>query len=285
MKQGKRWVIAILAFVLALPLSAVARSQTLTVNAADTPVVENGAYTSMQEVAVYLTEYGQLPANFITKKQAQALGWDSRAGNLSAVAPGKSIGGDYFGNYEGNVPDASGRKWTECDIDSDGGYRNGQRIVFSNDGLIYYSDDHYQTFRQVLVTVAPAATATQGGKDGAGQSGKVVQGRFYTARDDVAAYLNLSGALPDNYLTRDEAKALGWTSKKDNLGAIAPGYVIGGDEFGNREGLLPKAKNRTWQECDVNVDNGKRSNERVVWSNDGLIYYTPDNHATFQQLY
>ena len=83
----------------------------------------------------------------------------------------------------------------------------------------------------------------------------------------------------------DEAKALGWTSKKDNLGAIALGYAIGGDEFGNREGLLPKAKNRTWQECDVNVDNGKRSNERVVWSNDGLIYYTPDNHATFQKLY
>ena len=128
---------------------------------------ENGAYTALSDVAIYLREYGHLPHNFITKRDAQALGWDSRAGNLRDVAPGKSIGGDRFGNYEAILPDQKGRVWTECDIDSDGGYRNGKRIVFSNDGLIYYSDDHYTSFAQVVVEGEPAqATAPDNGGDG-----------------------------------------------------------------------------------------------------------------------
>ena len=83
---------------------------------------------------------------YLTKKEAQDLGWDSKAGNLKDVAPGKSIGGDYFGNYEGLLPEADEREYHECDIDSDGGFRNAKRIVFSNDGLIYYTEDHYKTF-------------------------------------------------------------------------------------------------------------------------------------------
>ena len=79
------------------------------------------------------------------------LGWDNRKGNLWSVAEGCSIGGDRFGNYEGILPDQKGRKWTECDIDFDGGYRNGKRVVFSNDGLIYYTGDHYQPFDEVEV--------------------------------------------------------------------------------------------------------------------------------------
>ena len=107
---------------------------------------ENGTYTSKEDVAAYLNEYGHLPSNFITKKQAKKLGWVSSEGNLGKVAPGKSIGGDYFGNYEGNLPEAKGRDYYECDIDSTGGYRGAKRIVFSNDGLIYYTEDHYETF-------------------------------------------------------------------------------------------------------------------------------------------
>ena len=76
----------------------------------------------------------------------KALGWVSSEGNLGVVAPGKSIGGDYFGNYEGNLPEKEGREYHECDIDSDGGYRGAKRIVYSNDGLIYYTEDHYETF-------------------------------------------------------------------------------------------------------------------------------------------
>ena len=82
----------------------------------------------------------------ITKKEARALGWDSSQGNLSEAAPCKSIGGDYFGNYEGRLPEADGREYHECDINSTGGYRGAERIVFSNDGLIYYTGDHYETF-------------------------------------------------------------------------------------------------------------------------------------------
>ena len=109
-------------------------------------ITEDGTYTSKDEVAAYIYEYGHLPSNYITKKEAKALGWVSSEGNLNEVAPGMSIGGDYFGNYEGNLPEADGRDYHECDIDFDGTYRNGKRIVYSNDGLIYYTEDHYETF-------------------------------------------------------------------------------------------------------------------------------------------
>lgn len=104
-----------------------------------------GSYTTKDEVALYLHLYGQLPANFITKKQAEALGWTG--GGLEPYAPGKCIGGSSFGNYEGLLPAKSGRKYTECDIDTLGKKSRGaKRIVFSNDGLIYYTDDHYESF-------------------------------------------------------------------------------------------------------------------------------------------
>ena len=106
---------------------------------------EDGWYSSREDVAAYLIAYGHLPGNFLTKKEAQALGWTG--GSLEPYAPGKSIGGDYFGNYEGLLPKAKGRRYTECDIDTQGKRsRGGKRIVFSNDGLIYYTDDHYESF-------------------------------------------------------------------------------------------------------------------------------------------
>lgn len=110
---------------------------------------ENGSYSSMQEVADYIHAFGKLPPNYLTKNEARDLGWESSEGNLWEVAPGMSIGGDRFGNNEGLLPDANGRKWTECDIDFDGSFRNAKRIVFSNDGLIYYTDDHYESFTQL----------------------------------------------------------------------------------------------------------------------------------------
>lgn len=109
-------------------------------------VEESGEYTSKEEVAAYIYTYGHLPSNYITKKEAKALGWVSREGNLGEVAPGKSIGGDYFGNYEGVLPEKPGRNYYECDIDGDGGYRGASRIIYSDDGLIYYTEDHYESF-------------------------------------------------------------------------------------------------------------------------------------------
>jgi len=106
---------------------------------------EDGTYTSKEEVALYLHQYGHLPSNFITKKEAEKLGWEG--GYLEPYAPGKCIGGDRFGNREGLLPDEDGRKYTECDIDTLGAKKRGaKRIVFSNDGLIYYTDDHYESF-------------------------------------------------------------------------------------------------------------------------------------------
>ena len=106
---------------------------------------EDGTYTSAEDVALYIHQYGHLPDNFITKKQAEKLGW--QGGSLEPYAPGKCIGGSRFGNYEGLLPEKEGRSYTECDIDTLGASKRGaKRIVFSNDGLIYYTDDHYESF-------------------------------------------------------------------------------------------------------------------------------------------
>lgn len=143
----------ILALLLALMLLAApgALARTITVDAADYEVEEDGWYDTMEEVSIYLTFFEELPGNYLTKREAQELGWESRKGNLWDVAYGCSIGGDSFGNREGLLPRAKGRKWTECDIGFDGSYRNGERIVFSNDGLIYYTDDHYASFDEIEV--------------------------------------------------------------------------------------------------------------------------------------
>lgn len=106
---------------------------------------ENGTYTSKDDVALYISSFGKLPSNFITKKEAQKLGWPG--GSLEKYAPGKCIGGDYFGNYEGLLPTKKGRKYYECDIDTLGKRKRGaKRIIYSNDGLIYYTGDHYESF-------------------------------------------------------------------------------------------------------------------------------------------
>ena len=109
---------------------------------------KNAAYTDKDHVAAYINEFAKLPHNYITKNEAKKLGWQTK-GTLDKVAPGKSIGGDRYGNYEGRVPSKSGRTWKECDIDYVKGNRNAKRIVFSNDGLIYYTGDHYQTFTKL----------------------------------------------------------------------------------------------------------------------------------------
>ncbi|MDO4615827.1 MAG: ribonuclease domain-containing protein [Lachnospiraceae bacterium] len=112
-------------------------------------IAEEGTYTAKEEVALYLHLYGHLPDNYLTKKEAEKLGWDSSAGNLQDVAPGMSIGGSRFGNYEGLLPEADGRQYYECDIDYEGGYRNAKRIIYSNDGLVFYTEDHYASFEQL----------------------------------------------------------------------------------------------------------------------------------------
>jgi hypothetical protein len=106
---------------------------------------ENGSYTTKEDVALYIHTYGKLPSNFITKKDAEKLGWSG--GSLEPYAPGKCIGGNYFGNYEGLLPDGD---YKECDIDTLGRKKRGaKRIIYSDDGRIYYTDDHYESFTQL----------------------------------------------------------------------------------------------------------------------------------------
>ena len=115
----------------------------------NTAVVYGQAYSGKTEVANYLHIYSELPPNYITKEEAMSMGWISREGNLWDVAYGMSIGGDRFGNREGLLPIEKGRQYFECDINYRGGYRGAERIVYSNDGLIFYTEDHYKTFKQL----------------------------------------------------------------------------------------------------------------------------------------
>ncbi len=128
------------------PTATVAPTATPTLTPTPTPVIdEHGTYTSKDDVALYIHTYGKLPENFISKAEAEKLGWKS--GSLEKYAPGKCIGGSRFGNYEGLLPTKKGRTYTECDIDTLGQKSRGaKRIVFSNDGLIYYTEDHYESF-------------------------------------------------------------------------------------------------------------------------------------------
>lgn len=122
-------------------------------SSAEITVTEDGTYSDKEHVALYIHTYGHLPDNYITKREAEDAGWENRLGNLWDVCPGMSIGGDKFGNYEGLLPNASGRKYYECDIDYEADYdpdtrdyRGEKRIIYSSDGLVYYTEDHYESF-------------------------------------------------------------------------------------------------------------------------------------------
>ena len=131
------------AAVTAVPEAAVPETE-----AQPESIDEDGSYTSKEDLALYIHTYGHLPSNFVTKEEARAAGWNS--GGLDEYLPGMCIGGDRFGNREGLLPSASGRSWTECDVNTlHAKSRGAERIVFSNDGLIYYTGDHYDSFERL----------------------------------------------------------------------------------------------------------------------------------------
>ena len=111
-------------------------------------IKEDGTYDQKDDVAKYLSTYKKLPKNYIKKKEAKRLGWTG--GSVEQVAPGKALGGDYFGNYEKKLPKKKGRTYYECDIDTLGKKNRGpKRMIWSDDGLIYYTGDHYKTFQKM----------------------------------------------------------------------------------------------------------------------------------------
>ena len=115
-------------------------------------IAEPGPLEEAQRLADYIFEHGELPENFMTKKEIQALGWQNEYRYVSDAAPGMSIGGDYFGNYERKLPVVKGRKYYEADCYYKGGPRNEYRIIYSNDGHVWYTGDHYETFTELFPT-------------------------------------------------------------------------------------------------------------------------------------
>ena len=142
-------LLTVLVLLLAFTPALAAKNKTITLNAADYPVEKKGWYSSMEEVAVYLATFEKLPGNFLTKNKAGDKGWDNRAGNLDEVAPGCSIGGDKFQNREKQLPAKKGRTYYECDINAVDGKRSDERVVYSNDGLIFYTPDAHESFIQL----------------------------------------------------------------------------------------------------------------------------------------
>ena len=99
---------------------------------------------------VYIACLGKLPDNYVDKQTAAKAGWRTYKGNLNDVLPDASIGGDVFSNRNNKLPSSPGRIWYEADIDYEGDYRNSSRILYSSDGLIFATYDHYKTFYEVL---------------------------------------------------------------------------------------------------------------------------------------
>lgn len=116
---------------------------------ADISTQEIDKLTRQDVVASYVRQNKRLPDYYITKSKARSQGWDARDGNLCSVLPGKAIGGDRFSNREGGLPEASGRVWYEADLNYRCGHRGADRLLYSNDGLIYVSRDHYKRFMEV----------------------------------------------------------------------------------------------------------------------------------------
>lgn len=153
-------VAALLIFMQVAGLGGTALAQGKRATPTATPVPTPAAQEAIidpQGITNYLDWYRVLPDNFITKNKARDLGWDSRYNYVSDVAPGKSIGGDRFGNYEGQLPKAKGRQYYECDCWYEGGRRNAYRLIFSSDGLYYYTEDHYNTFTEMHPEPMPTA--------------------------------------------------------------------------------------------------------------------------------
>ena len=113
----------------------------------ETPLPEAGSYLELEDVAYYLHTYGHLPDNYITKAEAEEAGWKSYRGNLWDVAYGTSIGGDRYGNFGGQLP--QGERYYEADVNYDGGYRGGERVVYTDDGDVWYTSDHYESFERL----------------------------------------------------------------------------------------------------------------------------------------
>jgi len=148
----------------------------------------------------------------------------------------------------------------------------------SNEILDYLSEEETET-EEAVETDSDNARNSDDSDDAA-----IDEDGVYTSKEDVSLYIYTYKKLPSNFITKEEARALGWEG--GSLEDYAPGMCIGGNTFGNYEGLLPEADGRTYTECDIDtLYASSRGAKRIVFSNDGLIYYTDDHYESFTLLY
>jgi hypothetical protein len=140
--------------------------------------------------------------------------------------------------------------------------------VFAMDEIIYDEPPIHDRCRYTVerLKAIGAGFATRNGKEGADY------------------WLKWHKTIPDYYITKEDAKALGWKAILGNLADVAPDKMIGGDIYQNRNGHLPQAPGRIWYEADINFTDGYRTRHRILYSNDGLIFVTYDHYETFVEI-
>ena len=203
------------------------------------------------------------------------------------------MGGIEYSNNEKLLPVKSGRRYYYCDLNTHGKPDRGtERLVYSNDGLFYYSPDSFKSF--TLFYGEPEEPKDPGHNDpghndpgNEDEPGKDISvekdGKYYD-KNHVALYIHTYGELPPNYVTKSEAKKAGW--RGGSVEKYIEGAAIGGSQFSNNEGLLPSKKGRQYFECDIDTLGEKtRGAKRIIFSNDGLVYYTSDHYESFTLLY
>ena len=151
-------------------------------------------------------------------------------------------------------------------------------------GLVGCSTEDVLTTIEIVDEISTTLTEETASADQTQNTAGIDEDGWYYSAEDVGGYLYTYSCLPENFITKDEARALGWQG--GSVEVYAPGYAIGGDVFGNREGLLPEEDDRIYYECDIDTDGAdSRGAKRIVFSNDGLIYYTDDHYESFTLLY
>lgn len=152
--------------------------------------------------------------------------------------------------------------------------------IFSHENEIFFENDVIGSHEEIFIEEFP-----QGEIDKETSEAILDEYGDYYTKDEVALYIHTYSKLPANFITKNEARDLGWEGGSVEE-VCGEGLAIGGDKFGNREGLLPKAKGRQYYECDIDtVGKNSRGAKRIVYSNDGLIYYTDDHYESFTLLY
>ncbi len=208
---------------------------------------------------------------------------DAEGGSGDVADAGNSKGGFSEGGTEAGGADGADAETAAEGSDVKGSDSKGSGDTGADGG-------NYGTVTGGPASDTPVSSegGTEGGAEGGAQGGASAEALdengTYTTLADVSLYLYTYEKLPMNFITKKQARSLGWSG--GGLDKYANGFCIGGDVFGNYEGLLPEKKGRVYHECDIDTLHQKsRGAKRIVYSDDGLIYYTDDHYDSFTLIY